>query len=258
MNSHLVCLLSPTSFEAEQYRTLRHLVELMHKDTGLQVLAVTSPAAGDGKTTTAINLAGALAQSPEARVLLVCVDLRRPSVPQHLGIGSARTLGLVDAILNPAVTLMAVVQRLDRVNLSVLPSGPCPADPYEILKSPRLGELLAEARQRYDYIVLDTPPLILVPDCRIIEKWADSFLIVVAAHKTPRKLLGEALNLMDPVKVIGLVFNNDDRPLAGYYYNDYSSYYGQTRNSHKAGLWDRMVKTVGDSLRRSRSSRSQP
>src|SRR2546425_6715978 len=76
----LVSLLNPASFEAEQYRVLRHVVETLRKGANLQVLAVTSPGVGDGKTTTTINLAGALAQSKEARVLLVDIDLRRPAV----------------------------------------------------------------------------------------------------------------------------------------------------------------------------------
>src|SRR3989454_8075981 len=83
IDERLVSLFAPNSFEAEKYRALAHMIELMHKDTGLQVLAVTSPTPGDGKTTTTINLAGALAQSPEARVLLMCADLRKPSVIEH-------------------------------------------------------------------------------------------------------------------------------------------------------------------------------
>src|SRR5947208_15231331 len=84
IDEHLVCLHAPASYEAEQYRTLAHTVELMHKDTGLRVLAVTSATAGDGKTTTAVNLAGALAPSSEARAILVCGDLRKPSVIARL------------------------------------------------------------------------------------------------------------------------------------------------------------------------------
>src|SRR5206468_2700492 len=82
-------------------------------------------------------------------------------------------------------------------------AGQPPAAPYEVLESPRFGELISEARQKYDYVLLDTPPIVSVPDCRVIGKWVDGFLIVVAAHQTRRKLLEEALNLMEPAKVIG-------------------------------------------------------
>src|SRR5256885_6619917 len=85
IDERLVSLFAPNSFEAEKYRALAHTIELMHKATGLQVLAVTSPTTGDGKTTTTINLAGALAQSTEARVFLMGAYLRQASVIEHLG-----------------------------------------------------------------------------------------------------------------------------------------------------------------------------
>ena len=242
IDEHLVCLHAPASYEAEQYRTLAHTVELMHKDTGLRVLAVTSATAGDGKTTTSINLAGALAQTSEARVILVCADLRKPSVIEHLGMEYPHLVGLSTAIQNPAYTLTQVAESLQR-NLSVLSAGPCPDNPYEVLKSPRLGELLQEARQHYDFIVVDTPPLLLVPDCKVIGRWVDGFLLVVAAHKTQRRLVGEALNLMDSAKLVGLVFNYDDCALPGYY--DYYYLSGQPHGHHGQNWWRRLAATLG-------------
>ena len=243
IDEHLVSLLAPVSFEAEQYRMLAHAIELMHKDIGLHVLAVTSPTAGDGKTTTAINLAGTLAQAAESRILLVCMDLRKPSVMNHLRMAGPHTVGLVNAILDPAMTLNQAVTHLQRFNLSVLPAGPSPADPYELLKSPRVGELLQEACRQYQYVVLDTPPLLLVPDARLIGKWVDGFLMVVATHKTPRGLTEEALNLIDPSKLRGLVFNNDDRPMQ----NDYYYYYrpGRHGTSQRQNWGRRLLTTLG-------------
>jgi protein-tyrosine kinase len=214
LEEHLVSLLDPTSFEAEQYRTLRHLIEQLHKSTDLSVIAISSPCAADGKTTTAINLAGALAQAPDARVLLVDGDLRGGTLAARLGLGGRVGPGLVEAILDANLPLEAVARPRPPLNLSVLPAGRLPSAPYEVLKSPRVGELFAEARRRYDYIVLDTPPLVSFPDCRVIGKWVDGFLIVVTAHRTARKLLEEALHIMEPAKVVGLVFNADDRHLS--------------------------------------------
>ena len=111
-----------------------------------------------------------------------------------------------------------MTQGCPDLNLSVLLAGRCPSAPYEVLKSPRLGELLGEARRRYDYIVLDTPPVVLFPDCRIISRYVDGLLIVVHAHKTARKLLEEALNVTELAKVVGLVFNGDDRHLSRHSY----------------------------------------
>jgi capsular exopolysaccharide synthesis family protein len=213
----LVSLLHPTSVEAEQYRALRYTVEHLARASGLRILAISSAGARDGKTTTALNLAGALAQAPEARVLLVEADLRRAMVGQYLGVNGAALPGLVDAIVTPDLTLDQVIQRRPPYNLSVILAGSTPSAPYEVLKSPRLGELLLEARQRFDYVILDTPPIVPVPDTRVIGKWVDGFVVVVAADRTPRKLLEEALNLMEPSKLIGLVFNDDPRPLRSFY-----------------------------------------
>src|SRR2546428_13531706 len=123
IDEHLVSLLAPASYEAEQYRTLADAIELMHKDIGLHVLAVTSPTAGDGKSVTAINLAGTLARAPGARVLLVCADLRKPSIIQYMGMAGTNAVGLVNAILDPAQTLNQTDQHLQQFNLSVLLAG---------------------------------------------------------------------------------------------------------------------------------------
>jgi len=203
VEEHLVSLLDPTSIGAEQYRTLRHRVEELHRKAGLTVLGISSPAPGDGKTITALNLAGALAQSAEARVLLVDGDLRR-------------SRGLVGAILDTRLSLKDVVELCPPFNLSVVQAGRRPTSTYELLKSPRLAELLDEARQQYDYVILDMPPLVPLPDCSVIGRSVDGFMVVVTAHKTQGKLLREALSVLEPAKVIGLVFNADDRSTAGY------------------------------------------
>jgi capsular exopolysaccharide synthesis family protein len=218
LDDRLVSLLTPEAFAAEQYRALRYTVEQLRSHSGLSVVAVSSPSVGDGKTTTAINLAGALAQAPDARILLIEADLRRPSIARRLGLGLPPRPGLVRAILSPDVALESVVRPCPPFNgLSVLLAGSGRSSPYELLHSPRLGELLEEARRRYDYVVLDTPPIVGAPDCQVLAQWVDGMLVVVRAHRTPRKLLEEALNLMEPAKVVGLVFNQDDRPLWGYY-----------------------------------------
>lgn len=256
VDEHLVSLLSPATFEAEQYRGLRHVVEQLHRGAGLTVLAVSSPALADGKTTTAINLAGALAQAPEARVLLVDADFRRPSVARALGLADPDRAGLVDAILDAGLTLDNVLRRCPPFNLTVLPAGEPPRAPYELLKTPRLEGLLAEARRRFDYIVLDTPPLISVPDSRVIANWVDGILMVVATHRTPRKLLQEALAHLDPDKVVGLVFNGDDRPLSGYAHG-YG--YGLAPTDHGPYRWSRALGRLRAPRRREPSaSRATP
>jgi capsular exopolysaccharide synthesis family protein len=220
VDAHLVSLLEPMSFAAEQYRTLRHVVEQAHRLEKIAVLAVSAAAIGDGKTTTAINLAGALAQAPDRRVLLIDADLRRPSVGGRLAL-EAGARGLVDAIADPSVALADVVQAAAAFNLSVLSAGRPTGQPYELLTSPRLGQLIEEARAQYDYVVVDTPPLVPVPDCRVIATHVDAFLLVVTAHKTPAKLFDEAVRILHAAKVLGVVFNGSEAGEAG---DDYARY----------------------------------
>jgi len=216
LDEHLVSLQSPSSAAAEQYRVLRHLVETLRRRANLQVIAVTSGGVGDGKTVTAINLAGALAQSDDTRVLLIDMDLRRPSIARYLSLGGSRAT-LADALETPGPGLEEAVVRLSRFNLSVLPAPVSAAAPYELLGSPKLEALLAEARQHYDYIVIDTPPFVPFPDCRLIAKCIDGFVLVVASNKTPRGVLAEALKAMDSDKAVGYVFNAHPTPPAFYH-----------------------------------------
>jgi capsular exopolysaccharide synthesis family protein len=237
VDGHLVSLVTPATFEAEQYRALRQIIEEARVRSGVTVVAISSPSVGDGKTTTAINLAGALAQSPEARVLLVDTDLRRPSIAASLGLQATPSPGLVGAITDASLTVADIVRRRPPFNLDVLPAGDRPTAPYELLRSPRFGELLQEARRLYDYVILDTPPLVAVPDCRVIADSVDRFVVVVAAHRTPKRLVEDALSVMEPEKVIGLLFNRDDRPLSGYYNRAYGQY--ANGNGHRKWAWER-------------------
>jgi capsular exopolysaccharide synthesis family protein len=257
VDSHLVSLVSPAGLEAEQYRALRHIVEQKHKADGLSVIAVSSPGVGDGKTTTAINLAGALAQGEQASVLLVEADLRRSSLSRLLGFHDSSGIGLVDAILDPTLTLADIVQARPPFNLSVVLGGQTPPSPYEVLKSPRLGALLDEARGRFEYIVLDTPPMVPVQDCRVVARWVDGVLLVVAADHTPRALLEGVLDILDPTKLVGLVFNGSDHLLSRRYANYYASYDGQTAAAVGQSLLNRVTSRVGSLLRRGENARSR-
>ncbi|OFW38474.1 MAG: hypothetical protein A3F70_01555 [Acidobacteria bacterium RIFCSPLOWO2_12_FULL_67_14] len=222
LDRHLVSLTEPASFAAEQYQGLRLTIERVARARDVKIIAITSPAAGDGKTVTAVNLAGALARGSDGRVLLIDADLRRPSVATLLGIETTGP-GLAD-VLSGNRDAAEVFRRIEPFNLSVLPAGATRAGGTEMLRSPRLEQLLQEARREYAYVVIDTPPLLPIFDASVLAKLADGVLMIVAANQTPRKLLAEALNLLDPAKVLGIVFNQDDRPLFGYY-NSYSRYY---------------------------------
>lgn len=236
MDPHLVSLLTPTGLEAERYRLLRYMIEKMHQDNAtLRLIAVSSPAPGDGKTLTAINLAGALAQSGASRVLLVDADLRRPTLSATLGI-SAASQGLVGALQGLDLRVEDIVQRYTTFNLFLLSSGGRHLAPYELLRSPRFGALLQEMRRQYDYVIVDTPPLVPFSDCQLIGEQVDGFLLVIGAHKTPRALVAEALKVMNPEKLLGLVFNGDDSSRAKYYAASYSAYAAPTNGARASWL----------------------
>lgn len=224
MDSHLVSFIAPGSFAAEQYQGLRLAVERMSRSRDVRTIAITSPAAGDGKTVTALTLAGALARGSDERVLLVDADLRRPSVARLLGLPE-QARGLGDVLAEGGPDVGTVIHPLESLNLAVLPAGlPRRGGVSDTLRSPRLEALLERLRGQYGCIVVDTPPLLPVFDSALLAKLVDGVLLVVAANQTPRKLLGESLNMLDPAKVLGIVFNRDERPLFGYY-NSYSRYY---------------------------------
>lgn len=209
INPRLVCLLQPNSFLAESYFRLRHTLEQLRKPERGLVVGVTSPGTGDGKTLTAINLAGALAQDARARVLLVDLNLRQSgaSVRKYLELQADTVTGVSDWIGNEAAGQGLASYHLPGLNLHLIPPGTSVDSPYELLKSPRLDEFFAQARQQYDYIIVDTPQTLLLPDIELIARVVDGFLIVVRADVTPQERLAETLNLMKQEKVLGLVYN---------------------------------------------------
>jgi polysaccharide biosynthesis transport protein len=222
MENALVSVAAPGSFAAEQYQALRLKIEGFQQSRGVRVLAVTSPGVSDGKTMTSINLAAALARGPNTRVLLIDADLRCPSVAKHLGLADDEGAGLAGAIGDDSKALADVVRQIDRPNgFAVVPAGSATAEVHELLRSPRFEDLLREARGSFEFIVLDTPPLVPVCDAALVSRLVDGTLVVVAAHETPRRLLGEALSLLDESKTLGIVFNGEDRPL----FSKYNAYY---------------------------------
>ena len=213
---HLVSLVKPGSFESERYRTLRHKVEERKREGIGLVVAVTSPTHNDGKTMTSLNLAGALAQEREGRVLVIDADLRQPKIARYLRENKA-PMGLGDLVFNQKARLADAIRYHRRYNLNVLAALSPASSPYEILKSESIGALLGDARRNFDYVILDLPPL-TYPDCQVLEKNVDAVLMVVAADRTPRKLIESGRDSLDSTKLLGLVFNRDRERLGGHYY----------------------------------------
>jgi capsular exopolysaccharide synthesis family protein len=209
LDDHLVSLLEPASHAAEQYRAVRLAIETFRHERGTRTVAITSPGRGDGRTITALNLAGALAQAPDARVVLVEADLRHPGVARALGLPAVR--GLSTYLLDPSMGVDAVVSRPGGVAFAIVPAGTASSMPYELLKSPRLAALLAALRDSFDYVVLDTPPALSYPDVGIVRNLVDGFVVVVRANRTPREMLRDCMNMIGRERGLGLIFNDDER-----------------------------------------------
>jgi capsular exopolysaccharide synthesis family protein len=227
LDRRLVSLTAPTSLEAEQYQALRLKLESLQRSRGVCVMAITSPGVKEGKSVTAINLAAALTQGSDARVLLIEADLRRPAVARYLEVGEKQAPGLADIVVDPNRPLRDAVVGAGPYRFDVVLAGSTIAPIHELLRSPRLGTLLQEAREQYDYVLLDTPPLGPVSDCALLARWIDGVLLVVAANRTSRKLLEGTLNLLEGVSVLGIVFNGDVRRFLRYRRHSYRAYFSQ-------------------------------
>lgn len=222
----VVVTAAPHSGQAEAYRQLRTNLQFLDvtgagtgDDQPARLVAVTSALAGEGKSTTAANLAAALAET-SARVLLVDGDLRRPSVAPLLGLEGAA--GLTTVLLGRA-ELDDVVQEWGAAGLQVLTSGPLPPNPSELLGSPAMRRFLAVARARYDYVVVDSAPLLPVADGAVLAALVDGVLVLANVTAVRRHQLAEALRNLGQVDatVLGIVLNEVVRARRSYgYYGD--------------------------------------
>lgn len=217
----------PHSAPAEAIRRLRTNLQFVGVATGAKSVVITSSIPGEGKTTTAINLAVSLADAG-ARVVLVDADLRRPSMAGYLGLEGRA--GLTSVLIGRA-DLEDVIQPWRESGLDVLPSGQVPPNPSELLGSAAMQELLTQLEASYDVVLLDTPPLLPVTDATILTKMAGGALMVVGADRIHKGQLAEALETLHTAdaQLHGLVLNKiarrDSRPYAyenGYYSSEIS------------------------------------
>jgi len=220
--AHRVLGISSAPADAvEHYRRLAALMYEAQVERGLKTLLMTSAVPREGKTTTACNLAAALSESYRQRVLLIDADLRRPSVHEVFGIPNVNGLG--DALQSDVrnARIVSVSSRL-----SVLPAGRPSSDPVAGLSSGRMATVLREASGEFDWVLLDTPPVGLLPDAQHIVRMADAVLMVIAAGTTPYTLVQRAVAEVGPDRIIGTVLNRVQEgaiPMTSYYKHYYGS-----------------------------------
>ena len=199
----------------EEYRSVRQRIHSLRRAREIRSIVVTSALAGEGKTTTAINLAHSFGLEAEANTCLVDCDMRAPGV--HHALPTPPALGLVE-LLDGDAKLEDVLIRLDGTRLSVLPVRALPTQPSELLASRKMSELLDELHTRFDTVVLDAPPIAGLPDATALVDLCDAALLVVAAQMTQRDEIDAALDRIDRTKILGTVFNRFGNPVAPYGY----------------------------------------
>lgn len=209
----------PKSIAAESYRTLRTNIQYSSFDKEYRVIVVTSSEPGEGKSTTAGNLALCMAQG-DKKVILIDCDLRKPSLHKKFKISNL--VGLSDVIIGKA-DLATAAHRYNK-DLVLLTSGKIPPNPSEMLSSKTMGKLLESLKDTFDYIILDTPPVQAVTDSQILSTKSDGTILVVRAERTKKESVQNAINLLKKVNanIIGTVLNGIDVSRNKYYY-----YYGE-------------------------------
>jgi capsular exopolysaccharide synthesis family protein len=230
----LICDAEPNSTLIESYRILRSNISFSAVDRQLKILAISSPGRSEGKSTTAANLAVAMAMDGK-KVLLMDCDLRRPS--QHKVFGIPRDVGFSNAVTG-ACKLSDAIMPTSVENLSIMPSGPIPPNPSEILNSVHSRQLFTDVADRYDLVIVDCPPCTGLSDVQVVSTIADGLLLLVCMDRTLKPALHMTLRTLRQVEapLIGVVINRMELRRQGYYsyYNYYYYSYDYTNDGDQA------------------------
>ena len=223
----LITQVKPQSQMAEAYRALRTSLLLSSLGAPPKIILVTSALPQEGKTTTSINTAIVLAQKG-VKVLLIDADMRRPSVHKTLGL-TGPLKGLSNVLTGTATVQESITQSPQLPNLLILPSGSPPPNPAELLASANMRTMLAQLREQYDHIVIDTPPTLSVTDAVVLSTRADAVVLVIRSGQTTKTALRRARDLLTQVnaRICGVLLNAVDLASPDYYYYyEYQAKYG--------------------------------
>ena len=203
----------------EQYRRLAAVLHDAQSNSGLRVIMVASAMPGEGKTLTATNVALTLSDSYRRRVLLIDADLRKPALHEIFRLNT--TSGLIDGLESP--NEVKLVLRQVSSTLSVLPAGRPTTDPMAALTSQRMRQLIDEAKEAFDWVIIDTPPLMLLPDAHLLSTLVDGAVLVVRAGSTPHEMVKRSAETIGRSRIVGVVLNQ----APGNANLGYSGIYGQ-------------------------------
>jgi capsular exopolysaccharide synthesis family protein len=229
----LAVLRRPGAPISESYRALRTSILLSTSHRAPQVLLVTSSQPGEGKTVTALNLAVTMAQKG-GRVLLIDADMRRPGIAKPLKLSLAKGLsGILTGAYEYGPQLLSRIESV--AGLALLPSGPTPPNPAELLSSQKMQALVKQLREDFDHIILDSPPVLPITDATVLSTVVDAAVMVVECERTTRAALSRACGVIEQAggNIIGTVLNKVDARRDGYYgYRYYHGYYSYNYKSY--------------------------
>jgi polysaccharide biosynthesis transport protein len=210
----------PKSQMSEAFRALRTSILLSQADHPPQVILVTSALPREGKTTAAANLAVTLAQLGDSTVI-VDADLRKPGIGRLLNLGDGKYAGLSSYLAGVSSLDLVCVPHPAIPNLVVIPTGPLPPNPADLLSSHKLADAIAELRTKFKFIVLDSPPVMAASDAVILSVQTDGVLLVVRSGETPKEAFTRTRDLLNSVKcrILGVVLNAVDASAPDYYYS---------------------------------------
>lgn len=212
----LVAITQPNSSYCEEYRSLR--THVLHKGqrNNLQSIVVASVNPSEGKSVTSINLSWLLAQTDGVRALIIDSDLRMPSLADYMGIEADKGLSHV---LSGTATLKESIIRLEPSGLHILPGGEARQDVAELISGPKFKEILREAREMFDYVIIDAPPLGIFTDATVLINHADGALLVVRANRTKYGALERILEPLPKDRMLGVVLNQSEDVMDESHYN---------------------------------------
>ena len=212
----LVAITHPNATYCEEYRSLRTHVLHKSQKQKLQAIVVASVNPSEGKSVTALNLSWLLAQTDGIKCLVIDSDLRMPSLADYLGIEADK--GLSD-ILTGDTKLKDAIIRLEPAGLHILPGGEARNDVAELISGPKFKEILREAREMFDYVIIDAPPLGIFTDATVLIDHADGALLVVRANRTKWAPLDRIMEQLPKDRMLGVVLNQSEDVLDESHYN---------------------------------------
>jgi receptor protein-tyrosine kinase len=207
----------------EQYRRVAAVLHHAQNERRVHSVMMASAVAAEGKTLTATNIALTLSHSFDRRVLLIDADLRRPSL--HTVFALRNKQGLIDSLLELQGGRLPVSPVSN--NLWVLTAGRATTDPMSALISTTMKQLLADAVEQFDWVIIDTPPVALMPDANLLAGMIDAALLIISANTTPYPLVQRAAAAIGPERILGAILNRADRAMLAQDYG-YYSYYDRT------------------------------